>query len=131
MVITDVASPEVSPAHGRFWHVAARFCPVDEDHQCCRTFPFGRFSLGFLQPVSFLASYCGLPDSSPGLIGFGRDQPSRLLALLVEIVLTLRRGEVGLDIVAALSMTAALVFGEAAARSSRGTEPVPDRLTVD
>ena len=35
-----------------------------------------------------------------------------LLALLVEIVLTLRRGEVGLDIVAALSMTAALVFGE-------------------
>jgi heavy metal translocating P-type ATPase len=34
-----------------------------------------------------------------------------LLALLVEIVLTLRRGEVGLDIVAALSMTAALVFG--------------------
>jgi heavy metal translocating P-type ATPase len=35
-----------------------------------------------------------------------------LLALLVEIVLSLRRGEVGLDIVAALSMTAALVFGE-------------------
>lgn len=35
-----------------------------------------------------------------------------LIALLVEIVLTLRRGEVGLDIVAALSMTAALVFGE-------------------
>jgi heavy metal translocating P-type ATPase len=35
-----------------------------------------------------------------------------LLALLVEIVRSLRRGEVGLDIVAALSMTAALVFGE-------------------
>ena len=35
-----------------------------------------------------------------------------LLALAVEIVLGLRRGEVGLDIVAALSMTAALVFGE-------------------
>jgi heavy metal translocating P-type ATPase len=35
-----------------------------------------------------------------------------LAALLVEIVSSLRRGDVGLDIVAALSMTAALVFGE-------------------
>jgi heavy metal translocating P-type ATPase len=35
-----------------------------------------------------------------------------LLALLVEIFVTLRRGDVGLDIVAALSMLAALVFGE-------------------
>ncbi len=35
-----------------------------------------------------------------------------LLALLVEIVAGLRRGDVGLDIVAALSMTGALVFGE-------------------
>lgn len=35
-----------------------------------------------------------------------------LLALLVEILRSLWRGEVGLDIVAALSMTAALVFGE-------------------
>jgi hypothetical protein len=35
-----------------------------------------------------------------------------LLALLVQIVASLRRGEVGLDIVAALSMSAALIFGE-------------------
>ncbi len=35
-----------------------------------------------------------------------------LLALLAEIVASLRRGNVGLDIVAALSMTAALIFGE-------------------
>jgi len=35
-----------------------------------------------------------------------------LLALIGEIVTSLRRGDVGLDIVAALSMTAALVFGE-------------------
>ncbi|MGJ8597911.1 heavy metal translocating P-type ATPase [Sulfitobacter sp.] len=35
-----------------------------------------------------------------------------LLALLVEILRSLWRGEVGLDIVAALSMTAALTFGE-------------------
>ncbi len=35
-----------------------------------------------------------------------------LAALIVEIVISLRRGNVGLDIVAALSMTAALGFGE-------------------
>jgi heavy metal translocating P-type ATPase len=35
-----------------------------------------------------------------------------LAALLVEIITSLRHGDVGLDIVAALSMTAALVFGE-------------------
>ncbi|MGB9294563.1 MAG: HAD-IC family P-type ATPase, partial [Pseudolabrys sp.] len=35
-----------------------------------------------------------------------------LLTLLLEIVTSLRHGEVGLDIVAALSMTAALAFGE-------------------
>jgi len=35
-----------------------------------------------------------------------------LLALLVEIVTSLRRGEIGLDIVAGLSMSAALIFGE-------------------
>jgi cation transport ATPase len=35
-----------------------------------------------------------------------------LLALLIEIVTSLRRGEVGLDIVAALSMCAALAVGE-------------------
>ncbi len=35
-----------------------------------------------------------------------------LLVLLIEIVTSLRRGDLGLDIVAALSMTAALAFGE-------------------
>ncbi|WP_262298254.1 heavy metal translocating P-type ATPase [Microvirga sesbaniae] len=35
-----------------------------------------------------------------------------LVVLIVEIVGSLRRGDVGLDIVAALSMTGALVFGE-------------------
>jgi heavy metal translocating P-type ATPase len=35
-----------------------------------------------------------------------------LLTLLIEIVSSLRRGDVGLDIVAALSMSAALAFGE-------------------
>ena len=40
-----------------------------------------------------------------------------LAALLIEIVTSLRRGDVGLDIVAALSMTAALAFGESLAAS--------------
>jgi heavy metal translocating P-type ATPase len=40
-----------------------------------------------------------------------------LLALLAEIATSLRRGDVGLDIVAALSMTAALAFGENLAAS--------------
>ena len=40
-----------------------------------------------------------------------------LCALVVEILRSGRRGEVGLDIVAALSMTAALVFGETLAAS--------------
>jgi heavy metal translocating P-type ATPase len=35
-----------------------------------------------------------------------------LLVLVLEIISSLRRGDVGLDIVAALSMSAALVFGE-------------------
>lgn len=40
-----------------------------------------------------------------------------LVALLVEILRSLWRGEVGLDIVAALSMSAALAFGESLAAS--------------
>ena len=43
-----------------------------------------------------------------------------LLALLVEIVTSLRKGSVGLDLVAALSMTAALLFGEALAANVVG-----------
>ncbi|MGO4837665.1 heavy metal translocating P-type ATPase, partial [Rhizobiaceae sp. 2RAB30] len=35
-----------------------------------------------------------------------------LAALVVEILTSLRRGEVGLDLIAALSMTAALAFGQ-------------------
>ena len=35
-----------------------------------------------------------------------------LVVLLIEIVVSLRRGDVGLDVIAALSMLAALVFAE-------------------
>lgn len=43
-----------------------------------------------------------------------------LVALLVEIVTSLRKGSVGLDLVAALSMAAALLFGEALAANVVG-----------
>jgi cation transport ATPase len=60
-----------------------------------------------------------------GWLWWGKDQRAGLawtlatvpvlLALLVQIVGTLRRGDVGLDIVAALSMSVALMFGESLA----------------
>jgi heavy metal translocating P-type ATPase len=60
--------------------------------------------------AGFAATFAGLGDWS-GVIWATVTLPV-LLALLVEIVTSLRRGDVGLDIVAALSMTAALAVGE-------------------
>ncbi|WP_231580206.1 heavy metal translocating P-type ATPase [Pseudorhodobacter wandonensis] len=58
-----------------------------------------------------LASYfSGYPDIA-NVIWFASVVPV-LAALSIEILRSLSRGEFGLDIVAALSMTAALVFGE-------------------
>lgn len=57
-----------------------------------------------------LAWWLGRPDLSP--IVWAIATVPVLLALFVEIVRSLRRGDVGLDVVAALSMTAALAFGE-------------------
>jgi len=64
-----------------------------------------------------------------------------LIVLVYDIVSSLRRGEVGLDIVAALSMAAALVVGEelAAARLAglqvvlavRSERPAPPGLGAD
>ena len=50
-------------------------------------------------------------DRSAGSIFAAATVPV-LIVLIVEIAVSLRRGDVGLDIVAALSMLAALVFGE-------------------
>lgn len=50
-------------------------------------------------------------DDTARIVWFAGVAPV-LATLLVEIVRSLRRGEVGLDIVAALSMSAALFFGE-------------------
>ena len=56
------------------------------------------------------AHVAGHPEIAP-LIWRAGIAPA-LVALLIEILRSLGRGEVGLDIVAALSMSAALVFGE-------------------
>lgn len=48
----------------------------------------------------------------PGWVWAAFTVPVLLVALLYDIASSLRRGDVGLDIVAALSMTAALLVGE-------------------
>lgn len=60
--------------------------------------------------VGSAAYMAGRPDLAT-LVWFAGVAPV-LAALLVEILRSLSRGEVGLDIVAALSMAAALIFGE-------------------
>jgi cation transport ATPase len=60
--------------------------------------------------LGLVASWYGHGDWSGGI--WATTTIPILAALLVEIVLTLRRGDVGLDIVAALSMVAAMIFGE-------------------
>ena len=57
------------------------------------------------------ASWRSFPDGCIGPIWATATIPV-LIALLAEIIISLRRGDVGLDIVAALSMLAALVFAE-------------------
>jgi heavy metal translocating P-type ATPase len=63
---------------------------------------------GLLSGIGLYAA--GKPDIA-GVAWFAGVIPA-LAALLVEILRSIGRGEVGLDIVAALSMTAALAFGE-------------------
>ena len=60
--------------------------------------------------TGFAAPLLGLPEWQ-GWVWAAFTVPV-LLALLHEIISSLRRGEVGLDIVAALSMTATLAVGE-------------------
>ncbi len=61
--------------------------------------------------VAGLVAYVAGRADLAGLIWMAGVLPA-LAALVVEILRSLRSGEIGLDIVAALSMTAALVFGE-------------------
>jgi cation transport ATPase len=55
----------------------------------------------------------GLPE--PAALAWSAGVVPVLAALVIEIIRSLAQGRVGLDIVAALSMSAALVFGEALA----------------
>ena len=76
---------------------------------------------GFARPVLVIMPALGLVFGlAAGVVGHGPwsgpiwavATVPVLVVLIVEIVGSLRRGEVGLDIVAALSMTGALMFGE-------------------
>ena len=60
--------------------------------------------------LGFGARLIGHAEWSPWI--WGAATAPVLLVLLIEIIAALRRGDVGLDVVAALSMTAALIFGE-------------------
>ncbi|KAA8611025.1 heavy metal translocating P-type ATPase [Salipiger aestuarii] len=68
-------------------------------------------SISFAGLVAGLGFYVGNRPDAAGLVWSAGVIPV-LMALGVDIVRSLWRGEVGLDIVAALSMTAALTFGE-------------------
>ncbi len=65
-------------------------------------------TLGLIAGLGFY--FAGKPDTA-NLIWIAGVVPA-LAALVFEILRSLRSGEIGLDIVAALSMTAALIFGE-------------------
>src|ERR1035441_2240304 len=73
-----------------------------------RQFLAGLVALGLA--AGFAAQLARLGPSSPPI--WAAVTVPVLLALLAEIVTSLRRGDLGLDIVAALSMTAALLVGE-------------------
>jgi heavy metal translocating P-type ATPase len=70
-----------------------------------------------LPAVGLVAGLVAQAAGNPGVAGWVWSAVTLpvLAALIVEIATSLRRGEFGLDIVAALSMTAALIFGEALA----------------
>ncbi len=65
-------------------------------------------TLGLVAGLGLMVA--GLPK--PAALAWSAGVVPVLAALLVEIVRSLSKGEVGLDIVAALSMSAALLFGE-------------------
>ena len=73
-----------------------------------KTVLLGIATLGLVAGLALMVA--GLPEAA-ALAWLAGVAPV-LAALLVEIVRSLSKGEVGLDIVAALSMSAALLFGE-------------------
>ena len=65
-------------------------------------------ALGLVAGLALMVA--GLPE--PAAVAWSAGVVPVLAALLIEIMRSLSKGEVGLDIVAALSMSAALLFGE-------------------
>ena len=99
--------------HGRRAAGAAKVQPmsVASALKSIRPFLAGVVALGLA--AGFAAKLAGL-SAWPTAIWAAVTIPV-LLALLAEIVTSLRRGDLGLDIVAALSMTGALMVGESLA----------------
>src|SRR5664279_3059072 len=93
-------------AAGRSGNVAAMSIASTLKH--ARQFLAGLVALGLAAGIA--ARLAGLGAWSPTI--WAAVTVPVLLALLAEIVTSLRRGDLGLDIVAALSMTAALAVGE-------------------
>src|ERR1019366_8989367 len=96
----------VMAAAGRSGDVAAM--SIASTLKQARRFLAGLAALGLA--AGFAAKLAGLGAWSPTI--WAAVTLPVLLALLAEIVTSLRRGDLGLDIVAALSMTAALLVGE-------------------
>ncbi|MGI1661466.1 heavy metal translocating P-type ATPase [Palleronia sp. KMU-117] len=81
------------------------------DHTGADRFKTAILLLAVIGLVTGLALRVAGQDRLADLAWFAGVTPA-LVALVVEILRSIGRGEVGLDIVAALSMTAALTFGE-------------------
>ena len=77
-------------------------------HDRLKTVLLAIAALGLVAGLGLMAT--GLPE--PAALAWSAGVVPVLAALLIEIVRSLSKGEVGLDIVAALSMSAALIFGE-------------------
>ncbi|MDP2409045.1 MAG: heavy metal translocating P-type ATPase [Pseudolabrys sp.] len=92
----------------RGWEAQTATMPVDNALKSVRPYLIGIAASGLV--AGFAVKLVGLGAWS-GAIWTAATLPV-LLALLVEIVTSLRRGDLGLDIVAALSMSAALAVGE-------------------
>ena len=84
------------------------------DHNSTERFKTAIVLLAVIGLVTGLAFYFAGKGDIANIVWFAGVVPA-LAALAVEILRSVGRGEVGLDIVAALSMTAALVFGDALA----------------
>jgi cation transport ATPase len=81
------------------------------DHSSADRFKTAILFIAVIGLVAGLALYVAGQGDIATLVWFAGVVPA-LAALVIEILRSIGRGEVGLDIVAALSMTAALVFGE-------------------